>query len=158
VARDRLFHFFQDAYHLKDWIKNDPATKRLPVETAIAAELAVCADLANGTKHFRLDPKKGPGPRTGDPSTAFVSQSVTVGPQTVTGRASQSVVTVGPAGGRQAPGSSATVQAAAVYGPTGYTFHAWEVDSGGQTWDAQDLADKVVRAWEAWLTGQGLLP
>ncbi|MFI6454288.1 hypothetical protein ACIBF6_22330 [Streptosporangium amethystogenes] len=25
AARDILFHFFQDACHLKDWMKNDPA-------------------------------------------------------------------------------------------------------------------------------------
>ena len=37
-ARDALFHFFQDAYQLKDWLKNDPnrgsATKQ-DIENAV---------------------------------------------------------------------------------------------------------------------------
>lgn len=160
VARDRLFHFFQDAYHLKDWIKNDPSVQGVAVERAITAELAVCADLANGTKHFGLDSARRPGPRTGDPLTAFVSQSVTVAAPTATSTAGAAggVVTIGPAGSRQASGSSATVDAASVYGPSGHTVHAWEVESGGQVWDAQVLADEVVQAWETWLTTERLLP
>lgn len=78
VARDALFHFFQDAYHLKDWLVNDEtvALPRRDVESAItelSRELAICADLCNGTKHRILRRT-----RTGDEATAFTGQSVTV--------------------------------------------------------------------------------
>ena len=52
---DDLQHYFQDCWHLKDWIKNDPASG---VDAAIEAEvlthksLRVVADLANGGKHL----------------------------------------------------------------------------------------------------------
>jgi hypothetical protein len=52
---DDLQHYFQDCWHLKDWIKNDPSSG---VGAAIEAEvlahkaLRVVADLANGAKHL----------------------------------------------------------------------------------------------------------
>ncbi len=52
---DALQHYFEDCWHLKDWIKNDKATG---VGQAIEAEvdnhkaLRIVADLANGAKHL----------------------------------------------------------------------------------------------------------
>ncbi len=52
---DELQHFFQDCWHLKDWIKNDVA---LHLNDVIEAEvdahksLRIAADLANGCKHL----------------------------------------------------------------------------------------------------------
>jgi hypothetical protein len=52
---DDLGHFFQDCWHLKDWIKNDPS---LGLSSVIEAEvkahktLRIAADLTNGCKHF----------------------------------------------------------------------------------------------------------
>ena len=52
---DDLQHYFQDCWHLKDWIKNDASAG---VGTAIEDEvqayksLRVVSDLANGAKHF----------------------------------------------------------------------------------------------------------
>jgi hypothetical protein len=79
-ARDALFHFFQDAYHLRDWIKNDPTVIKSDVEKWIdnTDSLRLCADLCNGTKHLRLTSAK-----TKDLSTSFESQSVTVRPSPV---------------------------------------------------------------------------
>ncbi len=56
---DNLFHFFQDCWHLKDWIKNDDtlpqSTRDALVRDAENSEsLKFCADLANGTKHLKL--------------------------------------------------------------------------------------------------------
>jgi hypothetical protein len=52
---DALQHFFQDCWHLKDWIKNDAS---LNLNAIIEGEvdshkaLRIAADLANGCKHF----------------------------------------------------------------------------------------------------------
>ena len=79
-ARDALFHYFQDAYPLNDWIKNDPAVSTGDVEQFIneVAPLQICADLCNGTKHLALN-----RPRTGDSSTGFTSQNVAVRPSAI---------------------------------------------------------------------------
>jgi hypothetical protein len=52
---DDLHHFMQDCWHLKDWIKNDPATGlATTIETQVLAckSLRIAADLANGSKHL----------------------------------------------------------------------------------------------------------
>jgi len=56
---DDLWSFFQNCWHLKDWIKNDPsvpARVRGLIEKLVADSppLMICADLANGTKHLWL--------------------------------------------------------------------------------------------------------
>jgi hypothetical protein len=58
VSADTYFNFVMTAYHLCDWIKNDP---RVPVaaKTALPAfrkllPIRVCRDIANGSKHFTL--------------------------------------------------------------------------------------------------------
>lgn len=56
---DDIYHFFQDAWHLKDWIKNDPSVPskvRDQVEQEVnhVQPFRVAADFANGTKHMAL--------------------------------------------------------------------------------------------------------
>ena len=59
VYDDNLYHFFQDVWHLKDWLKNDPAVSQ-QVRTSVEADvqsvqaLRLAADLANASKHFEL--------------------------------------------------------------------------------------------------------
>lgn len=77
-ARDALYHFFQDAYHLKDWIKNDAAltrTEKDGVEGLFSTvpPMQITADLCNGIKHLKLKRT-----RTGDLGTTLASQSVTI--------------------------------------------------------------------------------
>lgn len=57
---DNLWSFFQNAWHLKDWIKNDNSIKKIPIEkiTSSYNSLKVCADLANRTKHHQLKTKR----------------------------------------------------------------------------------------------------
>jgi hypothetical protein len=62
VHDDDLHHFFQDAWHLKDWINNDttvPETIRHKIWKRVHEDFAlrVAADLANGTKHLLLTKK-----------------------------------------------------------------------------------------------------
>jgi len=56
--QDEVYAFFQNCYHLKDWIQNDD-TVTLPkqeVEKFIDQNdcMRVCADICNGTKHLKL--------------------------------------------------------------------------------------------------------
>lgn len=53
---DNLWYFFQTAWHLKDWIKNDPSLKTFEIEKIVENyhSLRICADLANRSKHLKL--------------------------------------------------------------------------------------------------------
>jgi len=56
---DDVWSFFQNAWHLKDWIKNDidnPSGLKGGIEDIVKneEELKVCADLANRSKHLIL--------------------------------------------------------------------------------------------------------
>jgi len=59
VTPDNLFNLVVTAYHIVDWIKNDPAVPQ-PAKDDLASMrantyLAVCRDVANASKHFTLD-------------------------------------------------------------------------------------------------------
>lgn len=137
-ARDVLIHFYMDAYQLKDWIKNDHAAGIAPatIEGFVNStpELRLCADLANGAKHFRLSHAK-----TGDLQTRISSQSVTVRPGTARARA-----TVDNDGRITAVENLPSDEALPA-------IHSWEAISGGTTIDLVVLANEVVDAWTAWL-------
>ena len=131
-ARDTLIHFYQDAYHLKDWIIED-STLGLPrqaVEAAIDASrpLTICADVCNGVKHFRLR-----RPRRAGAKAQIVSQSVTIGLPTARW----------PEPDEPEAGSIA---------------HVWEIEYDGRTHDAAELATDIVAAWDSWLAKGKLLP
>lgn len=54
---DDVYAFFQNCYHLKDWIKNDPECSNWSkVENFINqnGDLSICADLCNALKHLIL--------------------------------------------------------------------------------------------------------
>lgn len=60
--------FFQNCYHLKDWIKNDPSCLHCKniVESYItnSVELSICADICNATKHLTLtSPRSNKNPQ-----------------------------------------------------------------------------------------------
>lgn len=68
---DYLWAFFQNCWHLKDWIKNDASVaqrSRDNIESTVKQyrPLMIAADLANGSKHLTLKYKKGESPRIGD--------------------------------------------------------------------------------------------
>lgn len=57
---DMLYAFFQNCWHLKDWIKNDitaPTTLAGPIETLCQRyqSLMLSADIANASKHLTLN-------------------------------------------------------------------------------------------------------
>src|SRR5262245_46618434 len=55
---DEIYAFFLNAYHLKDWIKNDHALGQ-PVRKSVEKyvnqtnALALCADICNSLKHLK---------------------------------------------------------------------------------------------------------
>lgn len=58
--QDDVWTFFQNCWHLKDWVKYDPLVPpdiKYQIKLAVKAStvLAVCHDMANGTKHLVLD-------------------------------------------------------------------------------------------------------
>lgn len=58
--QDFMWAFFQNCWHLKDWIAKDPvmpAATKEALKIAIRASpiLPIARDMANGTKHFKLD-------------------------------------------------------------------------------------------------------
>lgn len=149
-ARDALYHFFQDAYHLKDWIKHSPTSRPHVAKAGAVVEylfdsdeglphMQLAADVCNGIKHLRLDlPAK-----TGDQETTIASQDVTINALPVF--ATAFVYSGRPAESNPQP-EAVTAE------------HAWTVTSNGRTWDALTLADEVVAEWERWLTTKKLLP
>lgn len=59
---DDLYAFFQNCWHLKDWLKNDPNIT-VPDQTIEdyannTFHLKICADLGNRTKHLKLTRKR----------------------------------------------------------------------------------------------------
>ena len=126
-ARDALYHFFQDAYHLRDWLRNDDSLtdsrKKVASRFGRKKFLRICADLCNSTKHYALIDSW-----TGDLSTAFIGQDVTVRPAA--------------AGSGQPPRPA---------------LHAWRIESRGSQYDALTVAGEVIRTWDILLREAGLL-
>ncbi len=63
IVEDDFIHFFQDCLSLRDWITKDPSVpkrKRNIVNKyyQVDPELRWARDLANATKHLKLDPKR----------------------------------------------------------------------------------------------------
>lgn len=69
---DDVYAFFQNCYHFKDYLKNDPVfTKHSnhDIEKFVTntPTLAICADICNGLKHLTLSnpPRSGDIPKIG---------------------------------------------------------------------------------------------
>nr|AAO50190.1 hypothetical protein [Streptomyces violaceoruber] len=77
AAIDAVLSFFETVRHLKDWFRNDQASrvKKDDVHTLIDGSpvLQLCADLANGSKHFAPTTSQ-----TGDLSTTIARNEVAV--------------------------------------------------------------------------------
>jgi hypothetical protein len=63
--QDDVWAFFQNCWHIKDWLKHDYRVPKRIRDRAIAAAhasrvLRVCRDMANGTKHRKLT-RRGKG-------------------------------------------------------------------------------------------------
>ncbi|MGI3202496.1 hypothetical protein ACRJ4W_37290 [Streptomyces sp. GLT-R25] len=80
AAIDAVLSFFETVHHLKDWLTNDQASGVLTADVHDLLDgsptLKLCADLANGAKHFKLDPTRRT--QTGDHSTTIAENDVVV--------------------------------------------------------------------------------
>ena len=122
---DMLYAFFQNCWHLKDWIKNDisvPTTLAGPIETLCGqyASLMLSADIANATKHLTLNRP----PRAGGKVVSEIMVRVT-----------DSLVT-----------GESTNEVRYVYRIT---------DDAGNSSDALAIARQAVRDWETLITTNG---
>lgn len=118
--QDEAYAFFQNAHHLKDWLKNDRAVSGQvrDVEAIVAGSqnLRLCADLCNGSKHLKLTSHKE------SPDTKMGNREFRLGlsePPTISAK--------------------------------------YEVESGGNTYDAFTLAEACMSEWRAYLKQKGLL-
>jgi hypothetical protein len=145
-ATDALFHFFQDAYHLRDWIERDRAVasdprplfsngkrrKNTPAGPAGPLAMQICGDVCNGVKHFGEA-------RHPQVDGVIERQDVTVYPSV----------------------AGARVQIASVANPVasgpGAPRHAWYIEAAGTTHHALQVAQDVVVEWDQWLVQHGLL-
>ena len=65
--QDMMWAFFQNCWHVKDWLHHDPLASTGQKTSAIAlahqsGALTICRDLCNGTKHLNLtNPGSGAG-------------------------------------------------------------------------------------------------
>ncbi len=56
---DDIYSFFQNCYHLKDWLRDDPkytthSNSEIEAHVTNNAHLCICADVCNGLKHLTL--------------------------------------------------------------------------------------------------------
>jgi hypothetical protein len=76
-AIDIVLSFFEAVHHLKDWLGNDQLSgiTKAAGDSLINGSkmLQLCADMANGSKHFTLT-----GSRTGDKSTTIARNDVNI--------------------------------------------------------------------------------
>jgi hypothetical protein len=54
--KDEVYSFFQNCFHLKDWIEKDIPKLKRDVENLVKTEVCfkICEDICHGSKHFRL--------------------------------------------------------------------------------------------------------
>ena len=78
-ARDAFMRFFMDCFHVKDWLKNDPALSlgnRPEKYVEDTPDLLLCADLCNGSKHLAMKPYQGGGGYRVDPLTRMSTGAI----------------------------------------------------------------------------------
>lgn len=89
---DDMLAFFQNCLHLRDWLEEDKfISKNISMEPKVYLNstgcLAICRDLANGTKHMKLrpnsiksgsEPKRGPRRMEATMGSQIISLSTTI--------------------------------------------------------------------------------
>ena len=125
---DDVHAFFQNCYHLKDWIKNDPyCSKWSDVEKFINTntDLQICADLCNGLKHLILTK---PPRSTENPQFSGKHYSLKIG-ESLGGGASEMGIAI-----------------------------SYEIATASGNINAFDLGTRCVSAWEIFIANNTTTP
>lgn len=82
-CQDFFFTFFQNCWHVTDWLRNDDLVdeariKRVLDSAEASPTLRICADLANGTKHFKISRNVRQGARPLHVNTTIIPGVSTV--------------------------------------------------------------------------------
>jgi hypothetical protein len=122
---DMLYAFFQNCWHIKDWIKNDASSPRLLAESVsdtrtLPRSLLLCADIANASKHLRRNTRPHVGGNIRPEIKVELTESF------VTGESSGRVL---------------------------YEYRV--EDNAGSSEDALAVARQAMQDWEALITGNG---
>ena len=120
-TEDNIYAFFQNCYHIKDYLKNDSAYRKhtnQQIENYINStfELSLCADICNGLKHLSLrTTRSGSAPKIGGKKITLTVN------QPVTGDATETTIT-----------SKLEIK----------------IQHAGDEYDAFDIATKAVEKWD----------
>jgi hypothetical protein len=132
--QDEVYAFFQNCYHLKDWLRNDPsvATVVSDLEDVLlgpktdrssgSLPFQLCADLALGSKHLKV-------------TTPKVDSATQIGKRHFD---------VNVYSGGEPRSSTLAVK--------------YEVHAGGKVYDAYTVATDSIDTWNRYLRDRGLLP
>ncbi|MFX1590486.1 MAG: hypothetical protein ACFFC1_20320, partial [Promethearchaeota archaeon] len=55
--QDYIYSFFQNCYHLREWLLKSGVVKQIEIEKLFHnnIELKICRDICNGTKHMEIN-------------------------------------------------------------------------------------------------------
>ena len=123
---DNLWFFFQTAWHLKDWIKNDPEINNKGIEEIVenVLSLRICADLANRTKHHVL--------------TKYIREDAKFEGNDCTVIADIATITY----------ADALSGKVAVSKCQASKYNFWITDQSGERYPAIELANQIMRDWD----------
>jgi hypothetical protein len=162
-ARDVLYHFCSDAFHLRDWIAasigtDEATTKAFAQQLANevifpSPELSACCDIANGFKHHVLH-RRSYVTRTNQGHAKVIEQAISIYTKVIiedpVSRTADILHTDGTLETNVPLDSEAF---AAATSEAGWVQDTFTIDINGQERDAHDVATKAVAAWDQWIQG-----
>lgn len=143
--QDNMWAFFQTSHHLKDWLKESHPLVCDDVENYInnSSFLKVGADLANRSKHLLLKKARG-----GDADIKRNSVSVEIPPINISVSLSFGV---NESSKKDIPNANAITEVKTK------VFWSYFVDvPDGQSFDAVELADKILIEWRHYLDSKNI--
>lgn len=165
-ARDLLYHFCCDAFHLRDWIAASLGTDKKTTEALArkldndvifpSPELSACCDIANGSKHYVIH-SKSYVTRTKQGHAEITGQAVSVATNFIMEDKASGTAKILRYDGtfeENVPLDSETYAAAM---SDGWFQDTFTIDINGRDHDGHVVAAKAVAAWDQWLQGSSPL-
>lgn len=166
-ARDVLYHFCCDVFHLRDWIAadvgDDPsyhdntATVRGQLNNDVikrSVELATCRDIANGSKHLILDNPSFVDRMPSGQHAKVATQHTGISPAPAFVKVPRRVLRRYLKAAGVSPRWRQRRQSPPPADLVGFQRDSFTIDIAGTQRDAQDVAVKAVAEWDRWLAGQ----